>query len=144
MFLDARNDNYSEELLRSYGESVESREAFVALLDRWQIDAVVARYDNEPLWVPTLIGLTRRSKGYFKDSVGRTLPLWRCVARDAHTALFFRYDAAPTVVENRSFPEGFDSLRGRENRLDEILREQSKKEEPGWKKMFLGVVAVSV
>ena len=59
-------------------------------------------------------------------------------------ALFFRYDAAPTVVENRSFPEGFDSLRGRENRLDEILREQSKKEEPGWKKMFLGVDAFPV
>jgi len=144
VFMDGRNDNYSEELLSSYGKSVESREAFVALLDRWQIEAVVARYDNEPLWVPTLIGLTRRSKGYFKDSVGRTLPLWRCVARDAHTALFLRYDAAPTVVENRSFPPGFDSLRGRENRLDEILREQSKKEEAGWKKLFLGAEAFPV
>jgi len=144
VFLDGRNDNYSEELLRSYSESVKSREAFVALLDRWQIDAVVARYDSEPLWVPTLIELTRRSKGYFKDSVGRPVPLWRCVARDARTALFFRYDAAPAMVENRSFPPGFDSLSGREEKLDEILRVQAEKEEPGWRKLFLGVEAFPV
>ena len=144
VFLDGRNDNYSEELLRSYGESVEKREAFIALLDRWQIEAVVARYDSEPLWVPTLIELARRSKGYFKDSVGRPVPLWRCVARDAHTALFFRYDAATTMVENRSFAPGFDSLRGREDKLDEILRMQAEKEEPGWRKLFMGVEAFPV
>jgi len=144
VFLDARNDNYSEKLLSSYRESVESRKAFVALLDRWQIDAVVARYDNEPFWVPTLIELTRRSKGYFKDSLGRPVPLWRCVARDAHTALFFRYDAAPAMVENRSCAPGFDSLRGREGRLDEILRAQAEKEEPGWRKLFLGPEAFPV
>lgn len=144
VFLDARNDNYSEDLLISYRDSVESREAFVALLDRWQIDAVVARYDNEPLWVPTLIELTRRSKGYFKDSVGQPVPLWRCVARDAHTALFFRYDANPSAPENRSFAPGFDSLRGREDKLDEILRVQAEKEEPGWRKLFLGPEAIPV
>jgi hypothetical protein len=144
VFLDGRNDNYSEELLSSYGKSVESREAFVALLDRWQIEAVVARYDNEPLWVPTLIELIRRSKGYFKDSVGRPMPLWRCVARDAHTALFFRYDVNPSAPENRSFAPGFDSLRGREDKLDEILREQAEKEEPGWRRIFFGVEAFPV
>ena len=144
VFLDGRNDNYSEELLRSYGESVEKREAFIALLDRWQIEAVVARYDSEPLWVPTLIELTRRSKGYFKDSLGRPLSLWRCVARDARTALFLRYDAAPEVVENRSFAPGFDCLSGREEKLDEILRVQAEKEEPGWRKLFLGPEALPV
>jgi hypothetical protein len=141
VFLDARNDNYSEELLRSYGKSAESRGAFVALLDRWQIDAVVARYDSEPLWVPTLIELTRLSKGDFKDSLGRPLSLWRCVARDAYTALFFRYDAAPAMIENRSFVPGFDSLQGREDKLDEILRTQAKKKEAGWKKLFFGAEA---
>jgi hypothetical protein len=144
VFLDGRNDNYSEELLRSYGESVEKREAFVALLDRWQIEAVVARYDSEPLWVPTLIELTRRSKGYFKDSVGRPVPLWRCVARDTHTALFFRYDANPSAPENRSFAPGFDSLRGREDKLDEILRMQAEKKEAGWRRIFFGVEAFPV
>jgi hypothetical protein len=144
VFLDGRNDNYSEELLRSYGESVEKREAFVALLDRWQIEAVVARYDSEPLWVPTLIELTRRSKGYFKDSAGRPMPLWRCVARDAHTALFFRYDANPSAPENRSFAPGFDSLRGREDKLDEILRTQAEKKEAGWRRIFFGVEAFPV
>jgi len=141
VFLDGRNDNYSEELLSSYGKSVESRGAFVALLDRWQIDAVVARYDSEPLWVPTLIELTRRSKGYFKDSSGRPLSLWRCVARDAYTALFVRYDAAPAMIENRSFAPGFDSLRGREDKLDEILRTQAEKKEAGWGKLFFGAEA---
>jgi hypothetical protein len=144
VFLDARNDNYSEKLLSSYRESVESRKAFVALLDRWQIDAVVARYDNEPFWVPTLIELTRRSEGYFKDSLGRPVPLWRCVARDSHAALFFRHDANPSTPENRSFAPGFDSLRGREDRLDEILRVQAEKEEPGWRKLLLGVEAFPV
>jgi len=144
VFLDGRNDNYSEELLRSYGESVEKREAFVALLDRWQIEAVVARYDSEPLWVPTLIELTRRSKGYFKDSAGRPMPLWRCVARDAHTALFFRYDANPSAPENRSFAPGFDSLRGREDKLDEILRTQAEKKDAGWRRIFFGVEAFPV
>lgn len=144
VFLDARNDNYSEELLLSYRDSVKSRGAFVALLDQWQIDAVVARYDNEPLWVPTLIELTRRSKGYFKDSLGQPVPLWRCVARDAHTALFFRYDANPSAPENRSFAPGFDSLSGREEKLDEILRVQAEKEEPGWRKIFLGPEALPV
>jgi hypothetical protein len=144
VFIDGRNDNYSEELLRSYVKSVESREAFVALLDRWQIEAVVIRYDNEPYWVPALLEVTRGSQGYFKDALGCAVPLWRCVARDARTALFFRYDVCPTMKENLSFESGFDSLRGREGRLDQILQAQAKKEELGWRKPFVGVEAFPV
>jgi len=138
VFMDARNDNYSEELLRSYNQSAESREAFVALLDHWQIEAVVIRYDKEPFWVPTLIGINQRSQGVFKNSLGRPVPLWRCVARDARTALFFRYDVCPEIAENQSFEPGNESLRGRMEKFDAILQAQSLKPISGWKTPFLG------
>jgi len=138
VFMDARNDNYSEELLRSYNQSAESREAFVTLLDHWQIEAVVIRYDKEPFWVTTLIGINQRSQGVFKNSLGRPVPLWRCVARDARTALFFRYDVCPEIAENQSFEPGNESLRGRMEKLDAILQAQSLKPISGWKTPFLG------
>jgi len=138
VFMDSRNDNYSEELLRSYNQSAESREAFVALLDHWQIEAVVIRYDKEPFWVPTLIGINQHSQGVFKNSLGRPVPLWRCVARDARTALFFRYDVCPEISENQSFEMGNESLKGRTEKLDKILQAQSQKPKSGWKTPFLG------
>jgi hypothetical protein len=136
--MDARNDNYSEQLLHSYNQAAESREAFVALLDHWQIEAVVIRYDKEPFWVPTLKGVNQHSQGVFKNSLGRPVPLWRCVARDARTALFFRYDVCIEIPENQSFEPGNESLKGRVEKLDKILKAQSQKSNPGWKSLFLG------
>jgi len=105
---------------------------------------VVARYETEPTWVPTLLGLTKRSQGYFHDDRGRPVPLWRCVRRDAYTSLFYRYDLAPGVTERLTLEPGHDSLRGREGRLDEILQTQARKPEAGWRKLYLGAQAFPV
>lgn len=144
VFMDGRNDNYSENLLVTYFRALADRVSFVELLDQWQIEAVVARYATEPTWVPTLLQLTRRSQGYFRDKQGRPVPLWRCVKRDAYTALFFRYDVCPNIPEVRCLEPGHDSLQGREGRLDEILRVQARKPEPGWRKFYLGAEAFPV
>lgn len=144
VFLDGRNDNYSEALFLSYFEALQSKADFIALLDKWQIEAVVARYATEPMWAPALIELSRRSQGAFKDSAGRVVPLWRCVARDAHTALFLRYDVGAEIPGNLHHSPGFDALAGREPRLEAILRSQAEKKEAGWQRLFLGVEAFPV
>jgi len=144
VFMDGRNDNYSEELLLSYFQAVESPSDFVALLDRWQINAVVARYESEPRWIRTLLGITGRSRGYFRDSRGQPVPLWRCVARDEYTALFFRYDLCPGLPARLEPEPGHDCLQGREGRLDEILQTQARKPEAGWRNLYLGPEAFPV
>ena len=141
VFIDGRNDNYSEELLRSYNQGAESREAFVALLDHWQIEAVVVQFDKEPYWVPALMEISRNSHGLFKNSMGQTVPLWRCVARDPRVALFFRYDVCPDIPEDMSLENGSESLQGRKDKLDQILRSQALKPEPGWTSFFVGAGA---
>jgi len=141
VFVDARNDNYSEALLRSYIESKRDKRYFVDLLDRWQIDAVVARFSSEPAWVVALQRINLGSWGQFRDVSGAVVPLWRCVARDEFTALFLRQDIAPEIPAIQEIGVGVESSLVSDQELDEILQGEANKPDPGWRRLVLGADA---
>ena len=139
VFLDARNDHYSPELLVSYMESRYDPKKFLELLGKWRVNAVLARFDAEPVWVPTLMQMNRKWSQAAALGEAPQRPFWRCVARDHHSALFFRQDFAPGIGKWTEREAGHDFLKGRENQMDEMLEEMARKSPPGWRQAFLPV-----
>jgi len=141
VFLDARNDHYSETLLRSYIESKRDLNRFVDLLDRWNVEVVVARFSGEPAWVLALQKINRGSWGQFRDEKGKVVPLWRCVTRDECTALFLRQDIAPEIPAMQDVGVASDPFLESDRALDQTLLVEANKPDPGWRRLVLGVDA---
>jgi len=135
VFLDARNDHYSENLLVSYMESRSDPQKFANLLRKHRINAVFVRFDDEPAWVPTLLELNRRSQLTAED--GTKGKLWRCVARDLHTALFFRCDICPDLREVNPPESQFNIPDIGDDRIDAFLIEMANKPSVRWRKFIL-------
>ena len=141
VFLDARNDHYSETLLRSYIESKVDLNRFVDLLDRWKVEVVVTRFSGEPAWVSALQKINQGSWGQILDEKGKVVPLWRCVARDQHTALFLRHDIAPEIPAIQEVEVALNSSLESEKKLDQALQVEAHKPNPGWRRLVLGADA---
>ena len=135
VFVDARNDNYSESLLVAYMESRNDPIKFANLLRKYRINAVFVRFEDEPVWVPTLMELNRQ----FQQArpFGEGEKLWRCVARDLHTALFFRYDICAELREVKQDELTFNIPSEMEHQIDLLLSEMSNKPSVGWKALLL-------